>query len=230
MKKDSIGSRMKNNYESRFATKLMRRTPVIIRLDGKAFHTLTRDCEKPFDRKLKDAMEKTTCDLCKGIQGAKCAYTQSDEISILLVDYDKLTTEAWFDYDVQKIVSVSAAIASTSFTKHYSSTGLFDSRAFNIPREEVCNYFIWRQQDWMRNSIQMLARNHFSDKELHKKNTRDMHEMLYTVGVNWAELEQVWKNGSYTEKEFPDQITHNITFNDQRYKIEKHLQEEQCQS
>jgi len=199
MKKDSIGNRMKDNYESRYRIKLTRRMPVILRLDGKAFHTLTRKCEKPFDKLFQVTMQHTATELCSQIQGAKCAYIQSDEISILLTDFDRLTSEAWFDYNLQKLVSVSAGIASACFSHHWyqDDYAVFDSRAFNMPKEEVCNYFIWRQQDWIRNSIQMLSQAHYSHKQLHKKNTQDMHEMLHEKGVNWANLAPVWKNGMF---------------------------------
>lgn len=225
MEKDSIGNRMKDNYESRYRVKLTRRMPVIIRLDGKAFHTLTRRCEKPFDKTLQATMEVTALKLCSEIQGAKCAYVQSDEISILLTDFDKLTTDAWFDYNLQKIVSVSAGIASAFFTASYMNDGyiaVFDSRAFNVPKEEVCNYFIWRQQDWLRNSIQMLSQVYYSSKQLHKKNTSDMHEMLYEKGVNWADLEPVWKNGSYIYKNGEGlKVDHSIIFTKNREIVEQ---------
>jgi len=188
MKKDSLGDRIKNNYENRNRYYLTRRVPVIMRLDGKAFHTVTKHCAKPFDSVLSLCMLNTAKALLKEVQGAKCAYKQSDEISILIADFDKLTTEAWFDYNIQKMTSVSAGIASATFSMDFmheeDKIAVFDSRVFNIPKEEVCNYFIWRQQDWIRNSVQMLARCHFSHKELHKKSNSDLHEMLHTKGVN----------------------------------------------
>jgi len=125
-------------------------------------------------------------------------YVQSDEISILLTDFDRFNTDAWFDNNLQKIVSVSAAMASVSFSNYYNDSPkvcVFDSRAFNIPKEEVCNYFIWRQQDWLKNSIQMLARTYFSHKQLKDKKIQDMHEMLYEKRINWADLPNKYKNG-----------------------------------
>jgi len=201
MNKDSIGLRMKSNYENRYRLFLTRRTPVIIRLDGRAFHTLTRGLQKPFDYYFSDTMVNTAIFLCSQIQGAKCAYVQSDEVSILVTDFDTLTTDAWFDYNIQKMTSISAGLASSCFTtKWFGSNGrigVFDSRVFNIPTEEVCNYFIWRQLDWVRNSVQMLAQSQFSHSELHKKNTPMMHDMLYEKGINWAELDERWKNGMF---------------------------------
>jgi tRNA(His) 5'-end guanylyltransferase len=190
---------MKHNYEDRYRIYLTRRTPIIIRLDGKAFTKLTKGCNRPFDKHFQDCMVRTTIRLCHEIQGVKLGYTQSDEISLLLTDFDTLTTEAWFDNNLQKMVSISAAMASTWFTLFYGRCGrspaLFDSRVFNIPKEEVCNYFIWRQKDWIRNSVSMLTRAHFSHKECMYKKQSDMHEMLYSVSINWADLEPRWKNG-----------------------------------
>ena len=219
MQKDSIGNRMKQNYEGRASYKLIRRTPVIIRLDGKAFHTLTKQCERPFDETFSVCMIETAKELLGQVQGAKCAYVQSDEISILLTDFDGLKTDAWFDYNIQKMVSVSAGIASAFFSKYWGRFGIFDSRVFNVPKEEVCNYFIWRQLDWCRNSLQMLARAHFSHKELYKKNSIDMHEMLSKKGVNWANLEGKWKNGAFLTK---NNQQHPI-FKDNRNLIEDFL-------
>jgi len=195
--KNELGTRMKENYENAYRIKLTRRTPVIIRLDGKAFHTLTRKCDKPFDEFLYDAMFETMKTLCQEIQGVKCAYMQSDEISLLLTDFDTIRTGAWFDYNLQKIVSISAAIASVEFSRVFCERGLFDSRAFNIPKDEVKNYFIWRQLDWIRNSVSMLAQAHYSHRELLNKNQEDMHEMLHWKEINWADLDSKWKNGTF---------------------------------
>jgi len=199
---ETLGERMKSNYESRQHFHLTRRTPVIMRLDGRAFHTLTRKCEKPFD----DNLNRCICDaaqaLCSDAQGAKIAYIQSDEISVLLTDFDQLDTQAWFDYDLQKLVSISSSLVSVSFNKLWARGVLasFDCRAFNIPKEEVANYFVWRQKDWTRNSVQMLAQSYFSHKQLQNKGQPDMHEMLYEKGVNWADLSSKWKNGTVVIK------------------------------
>ena len=116
-KKDSLGDRMKENYENRAKTYLVRRMPVIIRLDGKAFHTFTRGMKKPYDEIFHNTMNATMKYLCENIQGCKLGYTQSDEITLLLTDYDTLTTDAWFDNNVQKICSVSASMATMAFNK-----------------------------------------------------------------------------------------------------------------
>ena len=185
---DSLGDRMKNKYENVTRFHLMSRQPVIMRLDGKAFHTLTKSCEKPFDDFFSLSMISAAEAVMNEAMGAKLAYIQSDEISILLTDYENLESEAWFDNNIQKLCSVSASIASVEFSDFFEKCAHFDCRVFNIPKEEVNNYFIWRQQDWMRNSVQMLARNYFSQSELHKKNIPSMHDMLHDKGVNWAEI------------------------------------------
>lgn len=118
--RDDLGTRMKVFYENIPKTRLMRRTPVAIRLDGKAFHTFTRGFQKPFDFVLMDAMQKTMKYLCENIQGCVFGYTQSDEITLILVDYQKFTSDAWFDYEVQKLTSVSASMATMAFNKYFS--------------------------------------------------------------------------------------------------------------
>ena len=117
-KKDSLGDRMKENYENRAKTYLVRRMPVIIRLDGKAFHTFTRGMKKPYDEIFHNTMNATMKYLCENIQGCKLGYTQSDEITLLLTDYDTLDTDAWFGNNVQKICSVSASMATMAFNQY----------------------------------------------------------------------------------------------------------------
>lgn len=116
---DQLGKRMKENYEQVPKYKLMRRTPVIIRIDGKAFHTFTKGFERPFDHVLGNAMVKTMEYLCDNIQGCIFGYTQSDEISLVLSDYRKLNSDAWFDYEVQKMCSIAASMATMAFNKYF---------------------------------------------------------------------------------------------------------------
>ncbi len=119
-KRDELGTRMKENYENRAKTSLVRRMPVAIRIDGKAFHTFTKHFKKPFDRILMDSMQETMKYLCENIQGCVFGYTQSDEITLILIDYQTLTTDAWFDYEVQKMCSVAASMATMAFNKIFS--------------------------------------------------------------------------------------------------------------
>ena len=117
---DDLGCRMKTFYEQIPKTKLMRRCPVAIRIDGRAFHTFTRGFQKPFDEVLIKSMQETMKYLCENIQGCVLAYTQSDEITLILVDYKKLTSSAWFDYEVQKICSIAASMATMAFNNIFS--------------------------------------------------------------------------------------------------------------
>lgn len=212
-KKDSLGDRMKEFYENRTRTLLPRKTYTIIRVDGKAFHTYTKGLKRPFDEGLISDMDETACYMCENIQGAKFAFVQSDEISILSTDFDKLTTSAWFDGNIQKIVSVSASLATAKFNRLRSvryhfvkgepKLAMFDSRVFIIPPPiEVINYFIWRQQDTTRNSISSVAQSLYSQKELMGKNTDEMQEMCFQKGINWNDYEPKLKRGRLIVKEY----------------------------
>lgn len=116
MKRDALGDRMKA-YENISRTYLTRRIPVIIRLDGKAFHTFTRGLEKPFDKILMSVMQQTMKRLCEEVQGCVFGYTQSDEINLVLTDYATIQTDAWFGYNIQKMASVAASIATVEFNR-----------------------------------------------------------------------------------------------------------------
>lgn len=205
---DKLGDRMKENYEDAYRIKLPRRMPLIIRVDGKAFHTLTKGMERPWDEGLSQAMLMTARYLAENVQNCKLAYVQSDEISLLLVDYDRFGTEAWFDRNLQKMVSVSAAMATLAFNQEISKAylgtqGVFDSRAFVVPREEVCNYFVWRQNDATRNSVQMLARAHFSHKSLNGLNNNQVQEKLFQEkGINWNDTPTRHKRGACIKKRY----------------------------
>lgn len=128
--RDDLGTRMKTFYENIPKTRLMRRTPVAIRLDGKAFHTFTKGFQKPFDIVLMDAMQNTMKYLCENIQGCVFGYTQSDEITLILIDYQKFTSDAWFDYEVQKMASVSASMATMAFNNFFESNVAKENRIF----------------------------------------------------------------------------------------------------
>lgn len=210
---DDLGDRMKRNYENRTRIQLPRRTYTIIRLDGKAFHSFTKGMKRPFDERLMGAMNQTARTLCQEIQGVRFAFVQSDEISLLLTDFETPTTDAWFDGNVQKMASVAASIATAAFnacwhgyrepgarmeelSPPFDSFALFDARVFTIPdRVEVVNYFIWRQQDATRNSISMAAQTEYSHKELHGKSSNQQQEMLHQKGINWNDYPDGFKRG-----------------------------------
>ena len=210
MNKDDLGTRIKENYEMRARIYLPRRTYTIMRVDGRAFHNYTRGCTRPFDNSLMEDMDATCRSLCEQIEGARLGYVQSDEISILLTDFNGPQTQAWFDGNLNKMVSVSASIATAEFNRtrlirqalgdlpwapvqrkllKSMEFAQFDSRAFTIPeRIEVYNYFLWRQQDATRNSISMAAQANFSHTLLQGKSSNEMQEMLFQEkGINWSQ-------------------------------------------
>ena len=200
---DSLGDRMKQNYERPAQHYLTRRTPVVIRIDGRAFHTFTRNFPKPFSMKFMDSMITAATIVAGEMQGFKLGYIQSDEASFLLTDYDDLQTQPWFGYKQSKIESVSASIMTAAFARCMRLAGVtdlatFDARAFNVPEDEVVNYFLWRAQDWARNSLNMYAQSFASHPLLQGKNAADMHEMLHTVGRNWTtDLTGEERNGTF---------------------------------
>ncbi|MDQ0111277.1 tRNA(His) guanylyltransferase Thg1 family protein [Paenibacillus harenae] len=198
MKNDDFGNRMKG-YEHAFRHSLPRRLPVLLRLDGCHFHTFTRGLNKPFDAKLTQAFWETCKYLAGQLMGCKLVYHQSDEISILLTNNDKLTTQAWYDNNIQKMVSVSAAMVTAKFNDIMRSVypdkelAFFDSRAWVLPEDEVTNYFLWRQQDATKNSISMVAQAHFPQSELQGLDGKKTQDKLFTEkGINWNEL-PVWQ-------------------------------------
>jgi tRNA(His) 5'-end guanylyltransferase len=230
MDKTSLGDRMKNNYENINRFYLTRRMPIIIRTDMKAGHTFTKGMKKPFDDIFVKTMQETMKYLCENIQGCVLGYTQSDEISLVLVDYAELTTDAWFGNNLQKMCSVSASMATLAFNKAFNDNivkyidnnldadcgvtkdlteytkilinarnkgAMFDSRVFTIPKEEVCNALIWRQQDATRNSILSVGQANFSHKDLHGKSCNNIQDMLMTQkGINWNDYATTLKRGS----------------------------------
>ena len=219
MDTSDIGNRMKE-YEKVSRNFLVRRTPVAIRLDMRAGHTFTKGFRKPFDEYFTSAMEATMLQLCENIQGCIFGYTQSDEITLILQDYKTIKTDAWFEYNVQKLTSISASMATLYFNRAFHSNvmeyneqfyynrdvhiederyydalnsalengAVFDSRAFNIPKEEVTNLIYWRQLDAMRNSVLSVGQAHYSHRTLENKSCKDIKEMLIADGMPWEDI------------------------------------------
>lgn len=204
---DSLGDRMKD-LESRYRYMLPRRCYTLIRLDGKAFHTYTRGLERPFDEPLRRAMQETTVALCSGIQNCKLGYTQSDEISLILTDFDSINTCAWFDGNIQKIVSVAASMATEKFNRirfnqgFTSGIALFDCRVWTTSDPwEAYNAFYWRQKDATKNSVQMVARSLASHKECNGLNFSQLNELIHSKGVNFNDFPTDCKRGAFIHKE-----------------------------
>lgn len=239
--RDDFGKRMKE-YEKVSQNKLMRRSPVIIRIDGKCFHNFTKNFVKPFDELLIKTMQQTMVYLCKNIQGCVLGYTQSDEISLLLIDYKNVNTAPWFDYEVQKMCSIVASMTTMIFNQKFNEnvqdfgydycynegtsnyrdyiegdkkedyerfrrvyckvlgTAMFDARTYNIPKDEVANYFYWRQNDAIRNSIQMVGQANFSHKALQNKSCSDIKSMLLKKGIDFNMIPIHKQRGSCSVK------------------------------
>ena len=195
----SIGERMKFNYEFPFLFRLPHRLPVIVRIDGKSFHSLARKMkwEKPFDLGFVESMQTVALELCKEIMNVKLVYLQSDEASFLLIDYKEIQTQPWFRNEIQKLCSVTAGLASAKMSLRLGREASFDARVFVIPPLEVCNYFIWRQRDWMRNSIQMAARANFSQKQVHGLKSNELQDKLWAEkNINWNDYPTFLRRGS----------------------------------
>ena len=238
--KTTLGNRIKEYYENPYRFYLPRRSPMIIRLDLRAGHSFTKGFQRPFDDIFIESIQETAKYLCENIENVKCSYQQSDEISLLLTDYDNIGTQAWFNKNLQKMCSIAASMATLAFNRFFKHNALvkvtitdayfrnkesylgdwekdnslkepyfnafadgamFDSRCFSIPKEEVCNYFIWRQNDCVRNSIQMVAQANFSHKQLQNKSCDELQEMLWQEkNINWNDFETVKKCGSCCTK------------------------------
>lgn len=208
--RSGANNRMLSFYEQRSKTWLLRRVPVIVRVDGKSFHTFCKSFEKPYDETLNECLTNTLIFLCKKVQGVVYGQRHSDEMSLLLLDFQHMNSEACFDYNVQKMSSVIAGLCSTEFCRQlllHDKLSLdkefpsFDGRAFNMPEFEIANYFWDRSLDCVRNSIQNLARTMFSHKQLYGANNNKMQEMLFSEhGINWSDLPQQQKTGIYCYK------------------------------
>lgn len=220
----TLGERMKE-YEFVTRNYLTNRVPIIIRIDGKAFHKFTKGLDKPCDKIFMEAMEQTTIELCKQVQGTVMGYTQSDEISLVLMNTSNKNSELWFNNNLSKIISVSASIATTAFNKAFYEgcakndwgedlkkqmfyadkffEANFDSRAFNIPEEEIINYFIWRQRDCQKNAVNSAARTLFSHKALQNLNQTQLKEkMLVEKEIDFDRYyKDKFKNGMVIVKE-----------------------------
>ena len=199
----SLSDRMKA-YEAPWKLSFPRRLPVVVRVDGKAFHSYLRGAEKPFDMPFIADMAEVAKALCTEISGAVFAYHQSDEISVLVQDWSSEHTEPWFAGELQKIVSISAAVATHALVmRRPTGRALFDARAFVLPnRVEVANYFIWRQRDAVRNSISMAAQAKFSHKRLQGVTGNEMQDLLFAEhGINWNDYPVECRRGQVVVKE-----------------------------
>lgn len=195
--RDELGDRIKSFYEHPARALVPRKTHVIVRVDGRAFHHYTAKLERPYCRPLADALDQAAVALSREMDGFALAYGQSDEYSFLLTDFRRDDSRMWFEGSIQKIASVSASVFTAAFARAWEGpTATFDARVFSIPqRDEVEKYFVWRQLDASRNSLNMLASAHYSHEELVGKSDRDKHELLFAKGQNWAKHPADFKRG-----------------------------------
>ncbi len=203
-----IGDRMKLYEGITAAQVLIPNLPVIVRIDGKSFHTWTRGLERPYSEPLQNLFDDVTSYLVSA-SNAVIGYTQSDEISLILWNYEKPDSQIMFDGNVAKLTSVLASMTTARFNqlapmhlpRKAESLAFFDCRVWNVPSaEEAINCLIWRELDATRNSIQMAAQSFYSQKQLHKKNTAEMQEMLFQKGINWNDYPARFKRGAYIKR------------------------------
>lgn len=211
MTSNALDDRMKR-YEKVSDNTLTPNSCAFVRIDGRAFHTFTKNRYfkenmtegNPFSRVLRDRMIDAALATAQDMQGFKLAYHQSDEVTFMMTDFDTINTDGWFGYRVNKLVSMTASMFTAHFNRRFIGTGVnlafFDARAFVIPFDDAPNMFVWRQRDWNRNSVAMLAQAHFSHKELLHRSVADMHEMLHSKGINWANLSPWEKNGTFIDR------------------------------
>ena len=201
------------------STKLDTNKTIVIRLDMRSGGSFVKGLNKPFDDSFSEAMEHTAKELAKQVQGAQLVYFGSDEITILLFK-NKVKKEftPFFEGKLQKTVSLTAAIATAEFNKAWLEiinktkdsdykeilqrklfNARFDSRAFNIEGEinEALSSIWWRMKDVSRNSVQMLGRKYFSQKQLQNISTRQLEDMLKEINHDWnKEVRTVNKYGN----------------------------------
>lgn len=210
-----LGDRIKY-YENIYTRNLLPKIPIVVRVDGRAFHNWTKGCKFPFDHELIGTMYLAAEKVANN-SGAVAFYSQSDEVTFLYLDDANIQTQQWFGGRQNKIESISSSLMTAHFNtiwmQHLKDCGklssniteynpaVFDARAFQCPKEDVPNVFLWRAQDWNRNSLNMFCRKFFSDKQLKGKKAQDRHNMLHVIGQNWAYLPDVIKNGTFWHKE-----------------------------
>lgn len=208
MAKDGLGDRCKELEGSEAGRRAMRGLPLLARLDGRAFHTFTRDLERPYEHGMSVAMIETTRYLVREMT-ALVGYTQSDEITLAWFESSQSASDYAFDGRFQKLASVLAGMASTRFyqlvLEHLPSkaneTPHFDCRVWQVPTlADAADVFIWREDDATKNSITMAAGAYYSDAELDGKSSGVKQEMLWQKGVNWNDFPSFFKRGSYLQR------------------------------
>lgn len=221
----TLNDRMKE-YESNAKIKLIKKMPVIIRVDGRAFHTFTKGFVKPFDTLFLEAMRKTALDLFKSVPNCRFAYTESDEITLILDDSNTILDTAFYDNDLEKLVSVTASMTTMFFNNNFASViergeksaidttiykkklykATFDSRAFNVPYHEVDNVILDRQLDSKRNSLNAYAQSLYPQKVLNGKKHDDLIDLLHAKGMKYHDIDVSLRHGVAVYKDETDKV------------------------
>ena len=205
MLRDELGDRIKAFYEAPSRVLLPHKTYAIVRVDGKNFHTFTAQLPRPWSAALNQSLDAAALHVCQEMMGCRFAYGQSDEYSFLLTDLEREESRLWFNGSVQKIASVTASLFTAAFNHAWQqhrgdeispAFAAFDARVFAIPqRTEVRKYFLWRQVDASRNSLNMLVSTYYSHDQLLGKTDADRHDLLHAQGVNWNDAPTEFKRG-----------------------------------
>jgi tRNA(His) 5'-end guanylyltransferase len=215
---EAIGDKHKK-IEAMYYNYFLPELPIVVRLDGRAFHTFTKGLRRPFDNRMSKMMIEVTKELVYQTH-AKVGYTQSDEISLVFAP----ATDPLFGGRQSKIETTLAAIASAKFNQllpiwlpdKINDLPTFDARAIQYPTKEMAiESLVWRETDATRNSISMAAQAHFSHNQLQKKNNKVKLDMLNEIGVNWNDYPVHFKRGEYVkrikiEQMIPDKVWDKI--------------------
>jgi tRNA(His) guanylyltransferase len=201
----ALADRCKSFEAAEAGRRAARGTPLLARLDGRAFHTFTRDLRRPYDEAMSRCMIETARYLVQELN-ALVAYTQSDEITLAWFEPADSPTEYPFDGRYQKLASVLAGLASTRFYQlvlelmpaKVREVPHLDCRVWQVPAlSDAAEVFVWREEDAIKNSTTMAALAHFTDREIHGKDTATKQEMLLARGVDWRAYPAFFQRGTY---------------------------------
>lgn len=204
---DALGDRMKMYEGAEAGRKFMPLLPIVARMDGRGFSRFTRGMNRPYDERMSKCMIETTRRLVQETD-ALCGYTQSDEIT-LVWHSDSLKKQTWFNGRISKMISNLSAETTLTFyeqvlqhmPEYAKRRPKFDARVWNVPNQtEAANAFLWREWDATKNSVQMAGHHYYSHKQLHKKHTGNIKDMLLEVGVNWNEYPAFFKRGTFIQR------------------------------
>lgn len=201
---DILGDRMKG-YEGQESMRVLdHNLPIMIRLDGRSFHTFTKGLNRPYDERFNTCMKETARFVMEECN-ANLAYTQSDEITLVILTKGS----PFFAGRVQKLCSVASSAATVMFNNkvrellhdYAKKMPMFDARVWNVPSlVEAANAVLWRELDAEKNSVSMMAQSAFSQKILQNKNSSEMKQMLKEIGKSWEDLPISFQRGTYLKK------------------------------